>query len=174
MMEGALTGKTGFTNGAGYCYVGALERSGKRLIAVVLACGWPNHKTWKWSDTTKLMNYGIENFHQEIVGEDTITLGPITIKDGQVESVRASSDIESRELLMKEGDEFWMDILMPSTLSAPVAADEMVGTVVYYLNGEVLDLFPIYIEDDSRMIDYPWCLQQIFQKWLGKSILKFQ
>lgn len=174
MMEGALTGKTGFTNGAGYCYVGALERSGKRLIAVVLACGWPNHKTWKWSDTTKLMNYGIENFHQEIVGEDTITLGPITIKDGQVESVRASSDIESRELLMKEGDEFWMDILMPSTLSAPVTADEMVGTVVYYLNGEVLDLFPIYIEDDSRMIDYPWCLQQIFQKWLGKSILTVQ
>lgn len=174
MMEGALTGKTGFTNGAGYCYVGALERSGKRLIAVVLACGWPNHKTWKWSDTTKLMNYGIENFHQEIVGEDTITLGPITIKDGQVESVRASSDIESRELLMKEGDEFWMDILMPSTLSAPVAADEMVGTVVYYLNGEVLDLFPIYIENDSRMIDYPWCLQQIFQKWLGKSILTVQ
>lgn len=174
MMEGALTGKTGFTNGAGYCYVGALERSGKRLIAVVLACGWPNHKTWKWSDTTKLMNYGIENFHQEIVGEDTITLGPITIKDGQVESVRASSDIESRELLMKEGDEFWMDILMPSTLSAPVAADEMVGTVIYYLNGEVLDLFPIYIEDDSRMIDYPWCLQQIFQKWLGKSILTVQ
>ena len=174
MMEGALTGKTGFTNGAGYCYVGALERSGKRLIAVVLACGWPNHKTWKWSDTTKLMNYGIENFHQEIVGEDTITLGPITIKDGQVESVRASSDIESRELLMKEGDEFWMDILMPSTLSAPVAADEMVGTVVYYLNGVVLDLFPIYIEDDSRMIDYPWCLQQIFQKWLGKSILTVQ
>ena len=174
MMEGALTGKTGFTNGAGYCYVGALERSGKRLIAVVLACGWPNHKTWKWSDTTKLMNYGIENFHQEIVGEDTITLGPITIKDGHVESVRASSDIKSRELLMKEGDEFWMDILMPSTLSAPVAADEMVGTVVYYLNGEVLDLFPIYIEDDSRMIDYPWCLQQIFQKWLGKSILTVQ
>ncbi len=45
MMEGALTGKTGFTNGAGYCYVGVLERGEKRLIAVVLACGWPNHKT---------------------------------------------------------------------------------------------------------------------------------
>lgn len=30
MMEGALTGKTGFTNEAGYCYVGALrgERNG--------------------------------------------------------------------------------------------------------------------------------------------------
>lgn len=174
MMEGALTGKTGFTNGAGYCYVGALERGKKRLIAVVLACGWPNHKTWKWSDTTKLMNYGIENFHRETVGEDTITLGPIMIKDGQVESVRTSSDIESRELLMKEGDEFQMDILMPSTLSAPVKTNEMVGTVVYYLNGEVFDLFPIYIEDDSQRIDYPWCLQQIFQKWLGGSTLTVQ
>ncbi len=26
MMEGALTGKTGFTADAGYCYVGALRR----------------------------------------------------------------------------------------------------------------------------------------------------
>ena len=41
MMEGALTGKTGFTNEAGYCYVGALERGEKRLITVVLACVWP-------------------------------------------------------------------------------------------------------------------------------------
>ena len=29
MMDGALTGKTGFTGTAGYCYVGALERDGK-------------------------------------------------------------------------------------------------------------------------------------------------
>lgn len=174
MMEGALTGKTGFTNGAGYCYVGALERNGKRLIAVVLACGWPNHKTWKWSDTTKLMNYGIEQFHQETVGEDTITLGPVHIVDGQVDTVRTSSDVERRELLLKEDDEFQMDVLMPDTLQAPVEKGEMVGTVVYYLNGEVLDLFPIYIEDDSRTIDYAWCLERIVKKWLGKNILTVQ
>lgn len=174
MMEGALTGKTGFTNGAGYCYVGALERNGKRLIAVVLACGWPNHKTWKWSDTTKLMNYGIEQFHRETVGEDTITLGPVHIVDGQVDTVRTSSDVERRELLLKEDDEFQMDVLMPDTLQAPVEKGEMVGTVVYYLNGEVLDLFPIYIEDDSRTIDYAWCLERIVKKWLGKNILTVQ
>ena len=28
MMDGALTGKTGFTGKAGYCYVGALEEMG--------------------------------------------------------------------------------------------------------------------------------------------------
>ncbi len=29
MMDGALSGKTGFTQDAGYCYVGALRKDGK-------------------------------------------------------------------------------------------------------------------------------------------------
>ncbi len=170
MMEGALTGKTGFTNGAGYCYVGALERSGKRLIAVVLACGWPNHKTWKWSDTQKLMNYGIEQFHRETIGEDTITLAPLLIENGQTASVRMKADVESREILMKEGDTFQMDILVPDQLPAPVVEGEMVGTVIYYLNGEIFDLFPVCIEDSSPMIDYEWCLGQVFSRWMPVTI----
>ncbi len=170
MMEGALTGKTGFTNGAGYCYVGALERGGKRLIAVVLACGWPNHKTWKWSDTTKLMNYGIENFHRETVGEQSLTLEPIRIENGQVEQVRTAAPVESRELLMGEDDRFSMDILAPDSLPAPVEAGEMVGTVIYYLNGEVFDLFPVCIEDSCPAIDYEWCLKQVMNRWFPGNL----
>lgn len=170
MMEGALTGKTGFTNGAGYCYVGALERGGKRLIAVVLACGWPNHKTWKWSDTTKLMNYGIENFHRETVGEQSLTLEPIRIENGQVEQVRTAAPVESRELLMGEDDRFSMDILAPDSLPAPVEAGEMVGTVIYYLNGEVFDLFPVCIEDSCPAIDYEWCLKQVMDRWFPGNL----
>ena len=44
MMEGAISGKTGFTAQAGYCYVGALQRDGKTLIVALLGCGWPNNK----------------------------------------------------------------------------------------------------------------------------------
>ena len=36
-MEGALSGKTGFTNRAGYCYIGAVEKDGKLFIAALLA-----------------------------------------------------------------------------------------------------------------------------------------
>ena len=32
MMDGAFSGKTGFTGEAGYCYVGALEREGRTFI----------------------------------------------------------------------------------------------------------------------------------------------
>lgn len=166
MMEGALTGKTGFTNGAGYCYVGALEREGKRLIAVVLACGWPNNRTWKWSDTKKLMSYGIENFHKKTVGEEKLEMEPVRILDGQTASVRASADVRTEQVLLKEGDTFQMDVLKPDALPAPVQKGELVGTVIYYLNGEIFDLFPIYIEDDSLMIDYEWCLEQIVCRWI--------
>ena len=166
MMEGALTGKTGFTNGAGYCYVGALEREGKRLIAVVLACGWPNNRTWKWSDTKKLMSYGIENFHKKTVGEEKLELEPVRILDGQTASVRASADVRTEHVLLKEGDTFQMDVLKPDALPAPVQKGELVGTVIYYLNGQVLDLFPVCAEDDSPMIDYEWCLEKILRRWI--------
>lgn len=166
MMEGALTGKTGFTNGAGYCYVGALERNGKRLIAVVLACGWPNHRTWKWSDTQKLMNYGIENYHRETVGRDRVDLGTVPVENGQRESVRISADVTVREVLLKDGDMFRMEILAPDRLTAPVEEGELAGTVIYYLNDQIFDLFPVRIEDGSPEIDYEWCLRRTLERWL--------
>lgn len=90
MMEGALSGKTGFTNKAGYCYVGALERDGRTFVVVLLACGWPNHKTWKWSDTRKLMEYGLDNyfyrsFGQEGTAFDETLLQPVPVRNGQTD-----------------------------------------------------------------------------------------
>lgn len=86
MMEGALSGKTGFTSNAGYCYVGALERNGKTFIVALLACGWPNHKSYKWSDTKKLMNYGLDNYEFRSFDEvavDERKFDPIIVKNGQ-------------------------------------------------------------------------------------------
>jgi len=28
------------------------------------ACGWPNNKTYKWSDTRKLMEYGLAAYER--------------------------------------------------------------------------------------------------------------
>lgn len=92
MMEGALTGKTGFTNKAGYCYVGALERDGRTFVVALLACGWPNNKTYKWSDTRKLMQYGLDNYYYRSFSEagiafDEKKLNPIFVLNGQTEQL---------------------------------------------------------------------------------------
>ncbi len=166
MMDGALTGKTGFTNGAGYCYVGALERDGKRLIAVVLACGWPNNKNWKWSDTTKLMNYGLSEFQDVTVGEDSLTLAPLPVENGQDAEVRIDAGIAENHLLLSEEDCFSMDILLPDSLTAPVYKGEIVGSVIYTVNGDVLNLFPVVAEEDIPEITLRWRLEQVISRWL--------
>lgn len=165
MMEGALTGKTGFTNDAGYCYVGALERDGKRLIAVVLACGWPNNKNWKWSDTTKLMSYGLQEFESVTVGVDSLTPEPLPVTNGQSAEVSLGVEISPESLLLCAEDRFSVEILLPDSLEAPVYEGEIVGSVVYYINGEILDLFPITAAEDVPAIDFRWRLEQVARQW---------
>ena len=171
MMEGALTGKTGFTNEAGYCYVGALERGEKRLITVVLACGWPNHKTWKWMDTKALMNYGLEDYHKETVGSDRMALEPVSVMDGQKEKVEILTDAALEDFLLKEDDEFTMEVLVPDILKAPVQAGELVGSVAYYINGQIVDLFPVYTASEVKKIDLEWRLRQVINLWQMGNIL---
>ena len=171
MMEGALTGKTGFTNEAGYCYVGALERGEKRLITVVLACGWPNHKTWKWVDTKALMNYGLEDYHKETVGSDRMALEPVSVMDGRKERVEILTDTALEDFLLKEDDEFTMEVLVPDVLKAPVQAGELVGSVVYYINGQIVDLFPVYTASEVKKIDLEWRLRQVIDLWQTGNIL---
>ena len=171
MMEGALTGKTGFTNEAGYCYVGALERGEKRLITVVLACGWPNHKTWKWMDTKALMNYGLEDYHKETVGSDRMVLEPVSVMDGQKEKVEILTDAALEDFLLKEDDEFTMEVLVPDVLKAPVQAGELVGSVAYYINGQIVDLFPVYTASEVKKIDLEWRLRQVIDLWQMGNIL---
>lgn len=104
MMDGAVSGKTGFTNKAGYCYVGALERDGRTFVVALLACGWPNNKSYKWSDTKELMQYGIDNFFyrrfdEEGVAFDETLLGRIPVAEGQTDAIgeTAYTAVEIRE-----------------------------------------------------------------------------
>lgn len=166
MMEGALTGKTGFTGNAGYCYVGALERDGKRLIVALLACGWPNHRTWKWADTQKLMNYGLDTYEKVLVGEEQIPLEEVAVKNGQKENAVLAVDLSRKELLMKDGDEFQMKIQTSGQLEAPLVKGEVAGCVKYSLNNQIIDLFPIYVVEAVDEINYLWCLKLVTKKLL--------
>lgn len=145
MMDGALSGKTGFTNQAGYCYVGALERDGKRFALALLACGWPNHKTWKWSDSRALFTYGLENYEYREFAPQTL-LTPITVLDGAAQDGNpyheVSVTVEKRQevlpvrLLTTEGEEVVARAEIQETLSAPVRKGTEVGHIYYYLVDE--------------------------------------
>ena len=89
-MEGAVSGKTGFTNGAGYCYVGAVEKDGKLFIASLLACGWPPHKNYKWQDMQKLISYGKDAYDYYDILKKDMELPAVPVKNG----IRDTAELE--------------------------------------------------------------------------------
>ena len=80
--EGAIGIKTGFTGNAGYCFVGAAKKNGMTLISVVLASGWPPHKTYKWTDTKQLMDYGFSNYSVHTIPDVSIMVPEIPVDRG--------------------------------------------------------------------------------------------
>lgn len=173
MMEGAISGKTGFTNRAGYCYVGALERDGRVFTVALLACGWPNHKTYKWSDTKKMMSYGIDNFHYKDVFKP-ITLPDLIVEDGIPEDnspfheAKVSLTLAEQEplsLLLKESDCVTVETQLKRQIKAPVEKGRVAGQVVYKLNDEVVKSYPVLVTERIGKISYKWMLSYIARQY---------
>ena len=114
MMAGAISGKTGFTNAAGYCYVGAVRQDDKTFIVALLACGWPSHRNYKWIDTQKLVTYGLRHYEYRELGR-VPDLGAIAVEDGiptdrgwadtAYVNVRVEKPEEDVRILMREDEE---------------------------------------------------------------------
>ncbi|MEH2952367.1 D-alanyl-D-alanine carboxypeptidase family protein [Candidatus Merdisoma sp. JLR.KK011] len=172
MMEGALSGKTGFTNNAGYCYVGALKREDRTFIVALLACGWPNNRSYKWSDTRKLMSYGLEHYEYRDVWEEP-SFGTIPVKGGIPESgsleeqsythiaLAPGAETTHRKLLLSEQEQITIETNLPEELSAPIEPGTIIGSVRYYLNGDIVQIYPITATDKVDPISLPWCLRKI-------------
>lgn len=168
MMEGALSGKTGFTQKAGYCYVGALIRDGRTYVVALLACGWPNNKSYKWSDTRKLMNYGLDHyFNRDIFALPR--LNPLEVREGIPADnrpyglARTNLTIDTnneKELiwLLREDEQIDVRVEIPDSLTAPVAKGDHVGTVSYLLNGQTIREYPILSDDTVEERNFSFIL----------------
>lgn len=162
MMDGVLSGKTGFTGKAGYCYVGALEKDKKRFTIALLACGWPNNKSWKWHDARLLYEYGLEHYDRRDIREERI-LPDVRVKNGQRDSAGLECREETIELLLSREDEIKVEWDVPKSLTAPVVKGEQVGRVAYFVNGELYREFPVTAAENVPEITYFYCIIRIIR-----------
>ncbi|MGN0343137.1 MAG: D-alanyl-D-alanine carboxypeptidase family protein [Roseburia sp.] len=175
MMDGALTGKTGFTGSAGYCYVGALRREEKTYVVALLGCGWPNNKSYKWSDTKKLMQYGIDYFSRCMLEKQEIPpecMEDVTVSGAKTEAlyglmcvpvIRVKDPDAPDSLLLRADQKIEITYEKESCVSAPVRKGDRVGTISYWVGNECVRRDYLLIGDDIEQIDYAWRLRQIFQ-----------
>jgi len=165
--DGAIGIKTGFTNDAGYCFVGAVDKDNKRFVSVVLACGWPPNKSFKWKDTTQLMDYGIEQFHSKEILKAGTSFQQIPVLDSIEDKAITPFVNDSIRLLLREGEQVSFDVKLPTQLKAPVKKNETVGEIIVYVNDEKYQVLPLYSNDNRSKITYEYILKQIiFQYFL--------
>lgn len=174
MMDGALSGKTGFTADAGYCYVGALRQGKRTFIVALLACGWPNNKNYKWTDTRKLMEYGLNNYeYREIeAGADVLEIPVekgVDDKDPyqKTTTVRAAvKESEPLSLLMRGDEKIEKKTELPKTLAAPVKKGQKVGEMICLLEGEEVGRFEIWALEDVRRYGFGTAFHSAARKLL--------
>lgn len=159
-MNGAFGIKTGFTGNAGYCFVGALKSDGRTFISVVLGSGWPSNRTYKWKDTRKLMEYGINNFFPRTVFSTIEDYKDVRVKDGMEESTSTciKGDLS---LILCDADDVRVVYELEDYIDAPVRVGDVVGKAIIYVNGQRMGSFPITAAAAVERANYIWYLKRL-------------
>lgn len=159
MMEGANGVKTGFTGEAGYCFVGALKVDGRSFVTVVLGSGWPPNRTYKWKDTRTLMQFGKDNFFEEVIFDESFEKN-VKVKDGLKDEVRLSAS-GYVSMLISKYDEVRVYYEILDEIKAPVKCGDNAGHIYISVNGEVVEVIDIKTCENIEKRDYLFYVKQI-------------
>ena len=147
--------KTGSTSLAKYCLAATARKDGIELIASIMAA--PDYKT-RFNDALALLNYGYGNckLYRDM---DPPVLEPIVVSGGVEDTVGAEYREEFTYLGLR-GENFngvEKELLLAETLEAPVRTGDVIGYLVYRLDGAELGRVPVIASKDvekARFFDY--------------------
>ena len=162
--EGCNGLKTGSTSIAKYCLSATAVRGGIELIAVVMAA--PDYKV-RFSEAASLLNYGFANctLYKD---ENPEALPEAPVENGTVELVGCGYG-QQFSYLSTTGESFegiTREIRMNEVIQAPLSQGDVIGQVVYSLNGKELGSVPIVAKEDVAKAVYTDYLKKILNHWL--------
>lgn len=168
--KGALGVKTGYTNKAGHCFVGAAEQNGVRLVSTVLGSGWGSSgKEKKWTDTKAIMNYGFATFFPYEAAKKGQVCGNVPILHSKVLEVGAVLQGGYQGLFSKEEqDGLQLSISLPESIEAPIQGGQELGKAQIMLKNEVLAEIPVLADRSApayTLADWFYYLSQNWITW---------
>ena len=144
--EGAIGVKTGFTKKSGRCLVSAAEIDGVEYICVTL------NAPSDWSDHTKLLDYASSLYERVTlckIGEITYSL-PLVNCESQ--SVTVANKDNLSLILPRERGEIEYVIELPHFYYNGVSQGEEIGSLVFYLDGEIIASTPMCAQNGVKQI----------------------
>ena len=156
--------KTGSTSQAKFCVSATAEKDGLELIAVIMAAPDPKGR---FADATALLNYG---YAKCTLYRDTEDLPLVTVAvQGGVEKEAVGEYGGSFSYLSTTGRDLtgiekkWY---AKTEIEAPVEKGQLIGKLVYYLDGEELGEIGIIAKEAVDRADYPHYVKQGLSYWL--------
>lgn len=166
--QGAMGVKTGYTNKAGHCFVGAAERDGVRLVSTVLGSGWGSSgKEKKWTDTKAIMTYGFATYRPYRAVEKGTDFGEVKVLDSPMESV-GTVLAEGYEGLFSEEEKesLRLEAVLPEEMEAPVKVGERLGSAKLMLGEDTLTEIPLLAKEDVPTFTLGQRLERLAAGWL--------
>ena len=133
--------KTGFTEAAGYCLVTSAERSGMRLVSVVMGSHSAEARA---NDSQALLNYGFRFFETYRLYSSGDEVTTARVWKGETESVSLGV-AEDYFLTIPKGryDSLMAETTVDADLTAPIEAGTLLGSVTISMNDEALVELPL-------------------------------
>ena len=163
--KGATGLKTGSTSLALYNLSASATRDNLSLIAVIMKA--PNTKT-RFAEAEKLLDYGFNNFEYKKLAVKNDVIKQVGINKGIEHSVNAILETDSGILIEKGQDKnIEQQIEIPDTISAPIEQGEVLGTIVYRLNGEEIGNVNIIAEKSVQRNSTFHMIEYVYTKWFS-------
>ncbi|MDD6265539.1 MAG: D-alanyl-D-alanine carboxypeptidase [Clostridia bacterium] len=144
--DGTVGIKTGYTKSSGRCLVSAAKRNGVTLIAVTLNA--PND----WNDHQIMLDYGFSAV-KSVLLPDALTTFEINVVSGSKSTVKASAESQSF-VFDRAVDTNTSTVFLKQFYFAPIKKGDIIGSIVYFYNGDVIAFVPIRAEENSDEIKY--------------------
>ena len=156
--EGANGVKTGFTNKAGHCFVGAALHGDMELITVVLLSG----KSARWADTKGMMNYGFTNFKYRGIAKTGWRAGivPVTRSRSKMMECVFGGDV-MLPLRSDEADCVKIERHLPEIVIAPVEKGDVLGEADVSVNGQLLARVPLTAASGVERHDFKTSIEKV-------------
>lgn len=164
LYDGCDGGKTGSTDEAGYCLAATAQRSGMRLIAVVLGASSSNDR---FDTAENMFDYGFANYRLYPVAEKgTPVKGQLPVTGGDKDGVSLVLDGDLT-LLMLKGSEGNIELTpnLPESIPAPVEKGAQVGKVDVISGGRTVASLPVVAAESVSATGLFHVLHRIFSLW---------
>lgn len=142
---GMLGGKTGWTNGAGFCLAASAHRDDIGLVAVVLGTGSEKER---FAQTQALLDWGFQHYGLRQVASAEATAGLVPVSSYLDRTVPAIVESDAQVPVFDLDGEISSRLDLLGEVDAPVKAGQRLGTLTVVQGSRLLAQVPVVAAED--------------------------